>query len=1218
MAWTYNEETQVYTVPFSELDDLLSSLSENTKNTAYKLNVTELTVENVAESSRSGTIGYVLIKNETKYVDLNETSIPDSATDINHCFAECTSLVEPPSISNHVTNMTACFNECTSLKTAPTIPHTVTDIRYCFAGCTSLETAPVIPGSITNMYACFNGCSSLKTAPVIPDQVDNLQLCFTQCRKLVTVPVIPDSITNITGCFGGCVSLKEISSWNNADNITKLNDAFYGCSSLEHIYTDNPYTELLLELFLEGCKTDAKVTFDIKKVVKSRTIGIPFRLLESYLTALPENTKDTPYKLNVTELTEENIGASSSENTLGFVFRQNNTKYVDLEETVLPSVEYMRNCFGGCSGLVTAPVIPDSVTDMYSCFGNCTSLITAPVIPDSVIFMGNCFYSCTSLTIVPNIPDSVTTMKDCFRNCTSLTTVPNISDSVTNMNSCFRNCTSLKKINSWNNMSNIYDIYSAFYQCPSLEYIGTDNLYTEQQLENYLESNKTGAGITFNIKEVVQAKSNTIKFENLRDYVSTADSNTSDTPYKLTVVDINEGDHFTNAIGESATAYNVFLDLSDTVLPERKNYNNEFYYCLRLVKAPSIPDGTKSLAYAFSNCLSLTEVPSIPDSVENMAYTFANCSKITQARISNNATNINSCFNNCTALINAGDIPDSVTDMRNTFSGCSALTEAKIGKNASNFMNTFRFCTSITTIDSLPAGKESYKSMFEGCTSLTTIYGFELSYEDLNNGVYDTTDMFKGCTSLADIFIDKPTLTESDSWKLVRIDAESDTASVYSSEGVLEYTVPVSVDKYKKYELEGYIDEIVVAESGQITDEIIEKFFKYQKPFTNDPSKSLNPADANFVLWAKDPDSVVSNILNGGGGGSALVPSITQDEYDKIPNKMDGQIREIIDATEEEPFINVLYEQAPIGSFFPFGGDSAPIGFLMCKGQEVSREAYADLFAVIGTKYGEGDGETTFNLPNITDEAKLDIEYMTGKRDTDGRPIYLKIYKSITTTSASNWGNVSNDVIENVQNIKNGYVSRVDKSGYSCLLRISGNRLQCYIANAGISVNDLVTVEYTKTTDTADTFCYKQIDGSTYCIKSTKTSGELAPDIEVDDNKVTNTNVMSAQKTMETLGFEMGSNENGFYRKWANGLLECWGRVEGTFNHETNYTYNLPISYIGNASVSLTPNKLTDTSNNETMHGDIVDGNILTIRHHRAGGGTYIGAISYFAIGFWK
>jgi microcystin-dependent protein len=53
----------------------------------------------------------------------------------------------------------------------------------------------------------------------------------------------------------------------------------------------------------------------------------------------------------------------------------------------------------------------------------------------------------------------------------------------------------------------------------------------------------------------------------------------------------------------------------------------------------------------------------------------------------------------------------------------------------------------------------------------------------------------------------------------------------------------------------------------------------------------------------------------------------------------------------------------PTGGFIPFGGTSAPTGFLLCNGAAVSRTTYAALFAVIGTTYGVGDGSTTFNLP---------------------------------------------------------------------------------------------------------------------------------------------------------------------------------------------------------------------------------------------------------------
>lgn len=57
----------------------------------------------------------------------------------------------------------------------------------------------------------------------------------------------------------------------------------------------------------------------------------------------------------------------------------------------------------------------------------------------------------------------------------------------------------------------------------------------------------------------------------------------------------------------------------------------------------------------------------------------------------------------------------------------------------------------------------------------------------------------------------------------------------------------------------------------------------------------------------------------------------------------------------------------PIGTIFAYGGSTNPEGALLCNGAAVSRTMYADLFDVIGTKYGSGDGTTTFNLPQRTD-----------------------------------------------------------------------------------------------------------------------------------------------------------------------------------------------------------------------------------------------------------
>lgn len=54
----------------------------------------------------------------------------------------------------------------------------------------------------------------------------------------------------------------------------------------------------------------------------------------------------------------------------------------------------------------------------------------------------------------------------------------------------------------------------------------------------------------------------------------------------------------------------------------------------------------------------------------------------------------------------------------------------------------------------------------------------------------------------------------------------------------------------------------------------------------------------------------------------------------------------------------------PIGTSLDFRGSTPPAGYLAEDGSAVSRTTYAKLFAVIGTTYGEGDGSTTFNLPD--------------------------------------------------------------------------------------------------------------------------------------------------------------------------------------------------------------------------------------------------------------
>lgn len=72
-------------------------------------------------------------------------------------------------------------------------------------------------------------------------------------------------------------------------------------------------------------------------------------------------------------------------------------------------------------------------------------------------------------------------------------------------------------------------------------------------------------------------------------------------------------------------------------------------------------------------------------------------------------------------------------------------------------------------------------------------------------------------------------------------------------------------------------------------------------------------------------------------------------------------------------------ESLKIGTIVPFAGSTIPDGYLTCDGTAVSRTTYSDLFAVIGTTYGSGDGSTTFNLPNLKGRVPVGLD----SNDTD-------------------------------------------------------------------------------------------------------------------------------------------------------------------------------------------------------------------------------------------
>ena len=135
------------------------------------------------------------------------------------------------------------------------------------------------------------------------------------------------------------------------------------------------------------------------------------------------------------------------------------------------------NFIGFYDQMLTAVVIPDSVTSIGDwAFYDCSSL-TSITIPDSVTSIGDyAFYDCSSLTSV-TIGNSVTSIGErAFRYCSSLTSI-SIPDGVTSIGgSAFEGCSSLTSITIPDSVTSIGD--STFSSCRNLTKITLPNSIT--------------------------------------------------------------------------------------------------------------------------------------------------------------------------------------------------------------------------------------------------------------------------------------------------------------------------------------------------------------------------------------------------------------------------------------------------------------------------------------------------------------------------------------------------------------------------------------------------------------------------------------------------------------------------------------------------------------------------------------------------------------------
>lgn len=84
------------------------------------------------------------------------------------------------------------------------------------------------------------------------------------------------------------------------------------------------------------------------------------------------------------------------------------------------------------------------------------------------------------------------------------------------------------------------------------------------------------------------------------------------------------------------------------------------------------------------------------------------------------------------------------------------------------------------------------------------------------------------------------------------------------------------------------------------------------------------------------------------------------------------------DVSNKTASTEFVHNVLPPGMVMPYAGPLPPEGWMLCDGSAVSRSTYARLFAAIGTTYGDGDGTTTFNLPDLRGEFVRGLDHGRG------------------------------------------------------------------------------------------------------------------------------------------------------------------------------------------------------------------------------------------------
>ena len=125
---------------------------------------------------------------------------------------------------------------------------------------------------------------------------------------------------------------------------------------------------------------------------------------------------------------------------------------------------------------------------------------------------------------------------------------------------------------------------------------------------------------------------------------------------------------------------------------------------------------------------------------------------------------------------------------------------------------------------------------------------------------------------------------------------------------------------------------------------------------------------------------------------------------------------------------NVVNGGMPVGTILAYSGTNAPTGFFMCNGASLASLTYPDLYAVIGTQWGPGDGSLdeygrvrNFRLPDLRGKVVAEMDSTQSEFNALGKtggekahvltptemPAHTHTYQKPVSSGGTEWGNGS-------------------------------------------------------------------------------------------------------------------------------------------------------------------------------------------------------------------